>query len=72
MEWVDILSVFGFPAFMVVFVFVAYKELVKQLVEVVRANTESARALAESHRVLCDRVQALEGVVARTVDGGRG
>lgn len=63
MEWVDVLSAFGFPAFMVVFLFVAYKELVKQLVEVVKANTESARALVESHRTLCDRVRALEGWV---------
>lgn len=60
MDWAQIASTFGFPAFMVVFLFVAYKELVKQLVEVVKANTDASAALVESHRALCERVNSLE------------
>ena len=65
MEWVQVASTFGFPAFMAVLLFVTYKELVRQVVEVVKANTESARALADSHRALCHRMEAMERLVGR-------
>ena len=60
MEWVQVASTFGFPAFMAVLLFVTYKELVRQVIEVVRANTEANKALAESHLALCHRIEAFE------------
>lgn len=60
MEWVQVASTFGFPAFMAVLLFVTYKELVRQVVEVVKANTDANKMLAESHRALCHRIEAVE------------
>ena len=60
MEWVQIASTFGFPAFMAVLLFVTYKEMVRQVIEVVKANTQALQMQGETFRALCAEVSELQ------------
>ena len=60
MEWVQIASTFGFPAFMAVLMFVTYKEMVRQVIEVVKANTQALQMQSETFRALCTEVNELQ------------
>lgn len=62
MEWVQVLSTFGFPAFFAVLLFVTYRSMVEQIIEVVRANTQAVQQF-------CQRMEALERVVQRNNEG---
>lgn len=57
-EWIQILSTFGFPAFFAVLLFVTYRSMVDQIIEVVRANTQAIQQF-------CQRMEALERMIAR-------
>ena len=58
MEWIQILSTFGFPAFFAVLLFVTYRSMVDQIIEVVRANTQAIKQFFQ-------RMEALERMIAR-------
>ena len=60
MEWIQIASTFGFPAFMAVLLFVTYKEMVRQVIEVVKANTQALQMQAETNRALCTEMNELQ------------
>lgn len=63
MEWVQIASTFGFPALFAVILFATYKELVRQVLEVVRSNTEALRDTCHSNARLEKQINALERVI---------
>lgn len=63
MEWIQIASTFGFPAFFSVLLFVAYKAIVVQVIEVVKANTQAMQ-------MFCQRIEAVERALARGEGGG--
>jgi len=60
MEWIQVASTFGFPAFFAILLFVTYKEMVRQVIEVVKANTEALQMQAQANRAVCDRLTDLE------------
>ena len=51
---------YGLGAVMSVLIFWAYQKLVKQVVEVVQANTKASQALCSTVEDLANRVSALE------------
>jgi len=53
-------ATFGFAALMAVVIFVAYEKLVKEVVNVVRANTQTSEALCNTVANLAQKVDALE------------
>ena len=65
MEWVQVASTFGFPAFFAILLFVTYKEMVRQVIEVVKANTQALQMQAETNRALCGEVTELQREVQR-------
>jgi uncharacterized protein YigA (DUF484 family) len=65
MEWIQIASTFGFPALFSVILFVTYKELVRQVIEVVKTNTEALRDNCNANSQLIQRLDALERLIQR-------
>ncbi|MCD6291383.1 MAG: hypothetical protein J7M34_12835 [Anaerolineae bacterium] len=58
-------ATFGFGALMAVLIFVAYERLVREVMEVVRANTKAMEELSTLIHNLSDRVSALERAMDR-------
>lgn len=63
MDWVQIASTFGFPALFSIILFVTYRDLVRQVIEVVNTNTQALRDSCNASEQMGARLSALERLI---------